>query len=390
MSETCSGAPTACTCVPDNASACFNKACGTVKNNCGADVSCGTCTLPETCGGAVQYQCGCTAEPLATTCASKVCGPATNNCGQKVWCPNTCSDLKTCDANNACVDPPSCVGLGAGQATCGDNGDSCCRNTLVPGGAFNRRNSASYPATVSDFRLDRYEVTVKRYAAFKYAWVTQGYRPAAGSGKHRHLPGGLNGNETGWDPTWVTDSVMAITSADFDSFLACGPKATWGSAGDLAINCVSWWEASAFCIWDGGFLPSSAEWGYASAGGAEQRTYPWASNYNGGSSWANACINVNTCGDGAVTTVGHTNYGVGKWSQWDLAGNVAELSADRPASGSSTPPIPCVDCADMTSAVGRVAHGGSWRTYYNFTYSKTETPVTTRSDEIGFRCARLP
>ena len=48
--------------------------------------------------------------------------------------------------------------------------------------------------------------------------------------------------------------------------------ATWtnteGSQENLPINGVNWYEAYAFCIWDGGFLPSEAEWVYAAAGGS--------------------------------------------------------------------------------------------------------------------------
>ncbi len=391
-SEICGGGPpTACTCVPDNVTPCIGKQCGSVTNNCGTLISCGNCTLPETCGGAsVQYQCGCTAEPLATTCAAKACGPATNNCGQTVWCPSKCSNLETCGDNNTCIAPPSCLGLGPGQATCGSSSEGCCRNTLVPGGTFLRHNG--FDATISSFRLDRYEVTVKRYQAFKYAWVTQGWRPAAGAGKHRHLAGGgLNGAEAGWDTAWVTDSLMAITSSDFDSFLACGSKAAWGGAGDLAMNCVSWWEAFAFCIWDGGFLPSAAEWNYAAAAGSEQRTFPWGS-YNCGSSCANSCINggAGACPSAGVQAVGYTTSSPGKWTQWDLAGNVAELSADRPPSATYSPPTPCDNCADMRSQTNRVAHGGSWDDYYQHVTASFDTFVTARSDKVGFRCARLP
>ena len=56
----------------------------------------------------------------------------------------------------------SCVGV---AATCSGNKD-CCASNVVVGGTFNRSNDGAFPATVSDFGLDVYEVTVGRFRQF--------------------------------------------------------------------------------------------------------------------------------------------------------------------------------------------------------------------------------
>src|SRR4051794_661786 len=56
---------------------------------------------------------------------------------------------------------PNCKGL---PAKCG--GEDCCASSLVTGGTFNRDNDPAFPATVSDFKLDVFEVTVGRFRSF--------------------------------------------------------------------------------------------------------------------------------------------------------------------------------------------------------------------------------
>jgi formylglycine-generating enzyme required for sulfatase activity len=124
-------------------------------------------------------------------------------------------------------------------------------------------------------------------------------------------------------------------------------------------NCVSFYEAQAFCIWDGGRLPTDLEWEYAAAGGAENRPYPWGSDeptkdyamYGCSSNIGDPCI---------IPPVRSFERGVGRFGQFDLAGSVAEWTLDTfgPAF-----PTPCHDCANVEpTAVNnpRSTRGGDW------------------------------
>ncbi len=181
---------------------------------------------------------------------------------------------------------PNCAPGGKGLSNCGTGeGESCCTALEVEGGTFYRTyandgggpTGEADPATVSTFVLDKYLVTVGRFRQFVSAW-RKGYVPSATSGKHTHINDGQgleNGErpgtyETGWDATdWNNATNVDPTSVN----LSCG---TWTNpiAGNenLPITCVNWYESYAFCIWDGGFLPSEAEWEYAAAGGARRES----------------------------------------------------------------------------------------------------------------------
>ena len=111
-------------------------------------------------------------------------------------------DLTTSDMLTPCsmagsdgsCEPPSCKGLADNK--CGPSGESCCVSPLVPGGTFFRSydgimrgngvpnfTDKSNPATVSDFRLDKFEITVGRFRKFVEAGAaTKAKPPAAGAG----------------------------------------------------------------------------------------------------------------------------------------------------------------------------------------------------------------
>src|SRR5208337_5313332 len=81
-------------------------------------------------------------------------------------------------------------------------------------------------------------------------------------------------------------ALAPIPTKSANAHLTCAQQhSTWtpspGTQENLPVGCVTWYEAYAFCIWDGGFLPSGAEWEYAAAGVSQQREYPWGSTAPG-------------------------------------------------------------------------------------------------------------
>jgi sulfatase modifying factor 1 len=308
--------------------------------------------------------------------------------------------------------PPSCTPAGLGQANCGATGaESCCASLEVEGGTYYRTYDSTAdggpadeanPATVSDFRLDEYLVTVGRFRQFASAVLPAGggpgYTPPPMSGKHTHLNGGNglvnSGPSGGYELGWVAsdDANIAPTNANLSS---CGSVSTWvplptSGSENLPINCINWWESYAFCIWDGGFLPSEAEWEYAAAGGGGsgdangQREYPWGSTDPGaGTQYA-------IYQSAELAPVGAATLGKARWGQLDMAGEVWEWNLDF-----SAPYAACADCAYLTPDSSRVIRGGNYTdgAFYllastRYSFDPSDRDVTVGG--VGFRCARVP
>lgn len=292
---------------------------------------------------------------------------------------------------------PNCVGL---AATCG--GESCCTALEVPGGSFNRLNDPALPATVSTFRLDKYEVTVGRFRSFVNAGMGTKQRPPKdGSGAHPKIP------NSGWQSTFndfLTDDTAALSEA-----IKCDPELYHaysdvpGDNDTLPINCLNWSEAMAFCIWDGGRLPTETEWNYAAAGGSEQRVAPYGGgdeeiidktrvSYGCQSGSSTADPGALPCTFKDYTPVGTHPTGAGKWGHHDLAGNVWERMFDFFVDPMRI--TPCDDCADLAlNNQGRAFRGGSinWASSYQRTIDRTainSETLDSRTNTVGVRCAR--
>lgn len=263
------------------------------------------------------------------------------------------------------TEPPSCAAL---PANCGPGrNEDCCDTRFVSGGTYQRNNDAAWPATVSDFRLDRFEVTVGRFRQFVAVYAQDMIQNGAGTNPN-------NPDDSGWDAKrW--NALLPANRAELSEALSLKSAShTWtqepsASSENLAMNNVSWYEAQAFCIWDGGRLPTAAEWNYAAEGGAEQRAYPWsrpAASTTIDSSYAVYSDGRDPTRVG-VQFVGSTSpKGDGRYGQADLGGNVAELVQDfsETERGYRHTRV-CADCAYLNGPTGdtRDALGGSYLSF---------------------------
>ena len=295
----------------------------------------------------------------------------------------------------ACVAGCSCVGLGS---VC--QGESCCTSlpvsgseTLPLGPAGDERS-----ATVDGFRLDKYEVTVGRFRRFVDAYDAwrQADNPRSGDGAHPAIPG------SGWQTDMssaLPATAMALVStsgvqcdATFQTWSADAP-----TNDSLPINCVNYYLAFAFCVWDDARLPTEVEWEYAAAGANENRTYPWGNapvpdDVDGSRAVYNCLADGSAGGDctfADILAVGSKSTGVGRFGQLDLAGSTWEWVLDWYASYPTTVGL---NYAKVDTGSTRVYRGGS------FSLDATNLPAasrfsrsqTSRSYGIGVRCARNP
>jgi formylglycine-generating enzyme required for sulfatase activity len=247
--------------------------------------------------------------------------------------------------------------------------------------------------TLAPYELDRFEVTVGRFRAFFDAYDGKG------------LPGGAAPNLSIPDSAWEADwnKGLPTSKAALEADLSCSTnphgatpmQATWthtrGANENLPINCITWYEAFAFCAWDGGRLPTEAEWELAAANGAANDLYPW------GEGAPTPALAVYDCTlEGAAcrrpvmpAAVGSLPGGATRAGHRDLAGNVFEWTRD---SISSYPTAPMTDYAYLTPGFYGfpVIRGGAFTAPAASlrAAARASSSPDASSPAVGVRCAR--
>ena len=363
---------------------------GEAGNALGGMAGAGTGGIAGSPGGSGGIECD-----VADDACDRADGYLLHSCSSGATKVLECDEY--CHANSCAKKPPSCKN----DPPCGSGAD-CCETIWVDGGTFamadTQTSEATFQRSVSSFFLDRFEVTIERFQAFVAAYEL----PHANAGAHPRIP------NSGWDKSWedqlidpmtpASGKVVPQTGKELEAQIAaCAGNQYSEQELTLPMNCVNWYAAFAFCVWDGGRLPTEAEWNYAAAHGAEQRYYPWS--VSPPSSTEVSCDNAwyMDCALSAPRPVGGRPLGRGGFSRSphpgheDLAGNVAEWTLDR---FDTAPPPDCSDClgtwGDDDSDHNRVMRGGSF--YSSFAEMRSGdreyVPAAIADQTLGFRCAR--
>lgn len=162
---------------------------------------------------------------------------------------------------------------------------------------------------------------------------------------------------------------------------------------DYPVSWVTRDQASDYCGWAGGHLPTEAEWEYA-ARGPESRLFPWGDTFDG--TRLNYCdancdagTNDPTVDDGFADTapVGSYPSGVSWVGALDMAGNVREWVADWYGPYTADPQV---NPTGPASGEATVPHGGSWLDLPNLIRSANRggDPPDYSRHNVGFRCAK--
>jgi formylglycine-generating enzyme required for sulfatase activity len=161
------------------------------------------------------------------------------------------------------------------------------------------------------------------------------------------------------------------------------------------VTCIDWDAASAYCEWNGGRLPTEAEWEKA-ARGTEQAEWAWGPA-SPSCLLANYRFSPTYCFEGLIE-VGYFADISSPFGLYDTVGNAWEWVSDwydpryyRVAPNTNPPGPDCEegDPYDNGACRARVIRGGAFNTTKLTTraHARSFADPAVADDDMGFRCA---
>ena len=249
----------------------------------------------------------------------------------------------------------SMVDIPAGEFRMGchkslEGNDSLCDTDNVP----------EHIVELSDFKIDKFEVTVAEF--------------------NKCIAAGVCKNSD-------SQKMFQIFSDN--------EKCNLGAPGkkDHPMNCVSWKGANTYCKWIGKKLPSEAQWEKA-AKGTQNNVYPWGNKPTPSCSIAIVKNTTAGCDFDSTFPIGSKENGKSYYGVYDMAGNVSEFVSDwyeKDFYNSKEASLKdVIGPKDMPNEQLKISRGGSFvdrekelRTFYRKSCSLTDLSVN-----LGFRCVK--
>lgn len=213
-----------------------------------------------------------------------------------------------------------------------------------------------HEVTLSEYFIDRYEVTAQDFAEFLNAHSDEAER--------------------------YIEMGTAVTIEQSNGVYRPRPGLE-----KHPVNRVSWFGADAFCRSLGKRLPTEAEWEKA-ARGTDERIFPWGDKFPH-NDFVTFRRKFSKYGFDAMKPVDTLPEGKSPYGVYHMAGNVWEWVADW-YEDSYYEHSPQKDPQGPETGISKVLRGGNW--YYKAYYMRTTYRFNEHPDAFkvwqGFRCAK--
>ena len=161
----------------------------------------------------------------------------------------------------------------------------------------------------------------------------------------------------------------------------------WYADGTHPVVNVTWDEATAYCAWAGGRLPTEAEWEHAARGGLDGKLFPWGDEFTG---QANGRHTLKT--ELFDFTAPTATFPPNAFGLYNVTGNVWEWCADWYDTGYYSR-SPGDNPQGPMGGTRRVSRGGSYLCHLSYcrryrVSARNGTEPASSLGNLGFRVAR--